>query len=153
MIMIRAGGSLADSAARGDPMATRKKVLIRRFPFRPIRTDTELESAFEVIDELTDRSDLSSVELDYLDVLGDLVEKYEDETVEMPLVSDAKMLQSLIAEYEVEPRELVRRTGISQSALTLVLKGKRALTQEHIEALSKYFGVNPATFLGSGLRA
>ena len=50
--------------------------LIRRFPLRPIRTDTELAAASEMIDELTVRDDLGSTEADYLDVLGDLVEKY-----------------------------------------------------------------------------
>jgi HTH-type transcriptional regulator/antitoxin HigA len=47
---------------------------------------------------LTDRDDLSSTEADYLDVLGDLVERYEDEHVEMPRVSDGEMLRSLMHE-------------------------------------------------------
>jgi hypothetical protein len=51
--------------------------LIRRFPLRPIRTEAELEAASAVIDELPDRDDLSLTESDFLDVLGDLGEKYE----------------------------------------------------------------------------
>ena len=37
-----------------------------------------------MIDELTDRDDPSEAESDYLEVLGDLVRKYEDEHVVMP---------------------------------------------------------------------
>src|SRR5271156_2377122 len=70
--------------------------LIRRFPLRPIRSDDELDAASAIIDELTDRDDLSPTEADFLDVLGDLVEKYEDQHVEMPQVSDAEMLRSLM---------------------------------------------------------
>jgi HTH-type transcriptional regulator / antitoxin HigA len=123
-------------------------VLIRRLPLRPIRNDAELDAAFVVIDELTDRDDLSSAESDYLDVLGDLVEKYEDEHIEMPLVSDAAMLRSLMEEKGVRQADVVRGTGISKTVLSLVLNGKRDLTREHIGALSTYFEVNPAALLG-----
>ena len=123
--------------------------LIWRFPLRPIRSDAELDAASEVIDDLTDRDDLSPAESDYLDVLGDLVEKYEDEHVEMPDVSDAAMLRSLMDEMSVKQVDVVRGTGISKTVLSLVLNGKRDLTREHIGILSKYFGVNPSVFLGS----
>jgi antitoxin component HigA of HigAB toxin-antitoxin module len=43
---------------------------------------------------------------------------------------------------------LVRGTGISKTVLSLLLSGKRDLTREHIRALSKYFDVDPAAFLG-----
>ncbi len=122
--------------------------LIRRFPLRPIRTEAELDAAATIIDELTDRDDLSSTESDYLDVLGDLVEKYEDEHVEMPHVSDAETLRSLMDEKGIKQADVVRGTGISKTVLSLVLHGKRDLTREHIEVLSTYFGVNPAAFLG-----
>jgi HTH-type transcriptional regulator / antitoxin HigA len=102
-----------------------------------------------VVDGLTDRDDLSPAESDYLDVLGDLVEKYEDGHVEMPHVSDAAMLRSLMDEKGVKQVDVVRGTGISKTVLSLVLNGKRDLTREHIGALSKYFGVNPSSFLGS----
>jgi HTH-type transcriptional regulator/antitoxin HigA len=121
--------------------------LIRRFPLRPIRTEDELDAASALIDELTDRDDLSPAEADFLDVLGDLVEKYEDEHVEMPHVSDAEMLRSLMDENEVSQADMARGAGISKTVLSLVLNGRRNLTREHIEALSKFFGVSPAAFL------
>ena len=122
--------------------------LIRRFPLRPIRTDAELDAASAIIDELTVRDDVSSAEADYLEVLGDLVEKYEDEHVEMLHVSDAEMLRSLMDEKGISQADVVRGAGISKTVLSLVLNGKRDLTRQHIEALAKYLGVNPATFLG-----
>ena len=123
--------------------------LIRRFPLRPLRTDAELDAASEMVDELTERDELSPAESDYLDVLGDLVEKYEDGHVEMPHVSDAAMLRSLMDEVGAKQVDVVRGTGISKTVLSLVLNGKRDLTREHIGILSKYFGVNPSSFLGS----
>ncbi len=139
--------SNAPTAALGtDPAYLALRRAVRR---RPIRTDAELDTASEMIDELTDRDDLSATEFDYLDVPGDLVEKYEDEHVEMPHVSDAAMLRSLMDERGVRQAEVVRGTGLSKTVLSLVLNGKRDLTREHIETLAKYFRVNPAAFLGS----
>jgi len=144
----KSGGKSEDNIAGLGGAAPAYLTLICRFPLRPIRTDAELDAAFGLIDELTDRDDLSSAESDYLDVLGDLLEKYEDEHVEMPYVSDATMLRSLMDEKGVRQADVVRGTGISKTVLSLVLHGKRELTREHIGALSKYFGVNPAAFLG-----
>jgi HTH-type transcriptional regulator/antitoxin HigA len=53
--------------------------LVRRFPLRPIRNEKELDRAIAVIDALLDREQLTVAEEDYLDVLGDLVEHYEDQ--------------------------------------------------------------------------
>jgi HTH-type transcriptional regulator/antitoxin HigA len=121
--------------------------LIRRFPLRPIRSEDQLDAAFGVIDELTDRDDLSAAEADYLDVLGDLVERYEDRHVEMPRVGDAAMLRCLMEEKGISQADVVRGAGISKTVLSLVLNGKRDLTREHIEALSKYLGISPVVFL------
>ena len=114
--------------------------LIQRFPLRPIRTDSELESACSMIDELTDRDDPSDAESDYLEVLGDLVRKYEDEHVAMPIVSDAEMLRSLMEENGSRQTDVARGTGMSKTVVSLVLNGKRRLTREHIEALSNSLG-------------
>ena len=123
-------------------------VLIRRFPLRPLRTAAELDEASGVVDALSDRDNLSPAESDYLDVLGDLVERYEDEHVEMPHVGDGTMLRSLMEEKGVRQADVARGTGISKTVLSLVLNGKRELTREHIRVLSTYFGVNPSSFLG-----
>ena len=81
-----------------------------------------------MIDELTDRDDLSEAESDYLEVLGDLVQKYEDEHVAMPLVSDSEMLHSMMEEAGSKQADVVRGTGISKTVISLVLSGKRRLS-------------------------
>jgi antitoxin component HigA of HigAB toxin-antitoxin module len=52
--------------------------LIKRFPLRPIRDDKQNEQAAEICNMLIDRGDsLSQAERDYLEVLTDLIAKYE----------------------------------------------------------------------------
>jgi HTH-type transcriptional regulator / antitoxin HigA len=67
---------------------------------------------------------------------------------QMPYVSDAAMLGSLMEEKGVRQADVIRSTGISKKFLSLLLNGKRELTREHIAVLSKYFEVNPAAFIG-----
>ena len=49
--------------------------LVREFPLRPLRSDSDLDRAIVVIDALTDRAELSPEETDYLEVHSRLVEE------------------------------------------------------------------------------
>jgi HTH-type transcriptional regulator/antitoxin HigA len=120
--------------------------LVRRFALRPIRSDEELGRAIEVIDSLIVRGDLDAEEQDYLDVLTDLVEKYEAEEHPMPPVSDADTLRHLIEARGVTQLKLAADVGIPGSTISEVLGGKRRLTRRHIRALAIYFAVSPAVF-------
>src|SRR5205823_5286538 len=83
-------------AAPAGRAGTRYLALIREFPLRPIRSEAELDQAIAVIDALSDRAELAPEERDYLLVLADLIERYEEEHHPMPPVSGAAMLRHLI---------------------------------------------------------
>jgi HTH-type transcriptional regulator/antitoxin HigA len=121
--------------------------LVRRFPLRPIRTEAELDAAISVIDTLTDRDNLNPGEADYLDVLSDLVERYEEQAHPIGEVSDAEMLAFLIDQKGVKQVDVARATGIAESTLSELLRGKRQLTRAQITKLAAYFGVQPGAFV------
>src|SRR5438105_3548570 len=89
--------------------------LVRQFPLRPLRTDADLDAAVAVIDTLIDRTDLTAPEQDYLDVLSDLVEAYETETVPMRPVGDAVLLRFLIEQRSVTQAQTAAGAGIAES--------------------------------------
>jgi len=120
--------------------------LVRRHPLRPIRSDEELNEAVRMVDSLLDRRDLASDEEDYLEVLSGLIEEYESEAHPMAPVSDAGMLRHLIEAKAVSQTEVSAATGIADSTISEVLKGKRSLNRGHIGKLAKYFGVSPDVF-------
>ncbi len=120
--------------------------LIRRFPLRPLRSDSELDSAIEVIDSLIDRDKLSAPERDYLDVLSGLVKDYEEEAVAIKSVSDSEMIRFLIEAKQVTQSQVAAGTGIAESTVSAVLAGKRKLNRNHIGKLAKYFHVSTAVF-------
>jgi HTH-type transcriptional regulator/antitoxin HigA len=69
---------------------------------RPLRTEADLDAAVAVIDDLIDQAALAP-EQDYLDVLSDLVEAYETETIPMRPVGDAELLRFFDRTQERHP--------------------------------------------------
>lgn len=123
--------------------------LVRRFPLRPIRSERELDRAIAVIDALLDRDRLTQAEEDYLDVLGDLVERYEDEQHPIEDVSEADMLRHLIEAKGVTQAAAARGARVAESTISEVLSGKRRLTRGQIEKLAAYFHVKRAVLLAA----
>lgn len=120
--------------------------LVQRFPLRPIRSDEELERAIFMVNELIDRDERDADEEDYLDVLSDLVEKYETEQHPIPPASDADMLRYLIESWGVTQAKVAADTGIPESTISEILSGKRGLSRTNIGVLARHFHVSPATF-------
>ncbi len=136
-------------AGQNDGTADLYFELVRKFPLRPIRSDAELDAAIAVVDCLIDQEDLSTDEADYLEVLSDLVEKYETEQHPMPDVSDADMLRHLIESRATTLSAIAAATGVAVSTISEILAGKRRLNRRHIGAFADYFHVSSAVFIGA----
>lgn len=131
------------AAARDSYLA-----LVQEFPLRPLRSERDLDRAVEMIDALLARRRLDAGERDYLDVLSDLVESYEEHHHPIEPASDAEMLAFLLDIKQLRQNDLASATGIASSTISEVLAGKRHLTRQHIEKLAAHFRVDPGVFLG-----
>jgi HTH-type transcriptional regulator / antitoxin HigA len=120
--------------------------LVCRFPLRPLRSEAELDKAITMVDSLVDLRRLSRAEQDYLDVLTDIVERYESEAHPIQPVSDSVMLAHLLEARGVTASAVARGTGIAVSTLSEVLNNKRSLNRGHIGKLAAYFGIAPDVF-------
>jgi HTH-type transcriptional regulator/antitoxin HigA len=120
--------------------------LIYWFPLRPIRSDEELDRAIQVIDSLIDRDHLEPDEKDYLDVLSDLVERFEKEHHSISPLPDGELLQHLIETSGTTQAKVARETGIAESTISEVIAGKRKLSRSHIGKLARHFNVQPGAF-------
>ncbi|AGA31631.1 helix-turn-helix domain-containing protein [Singulisphaera acidiphila] len=136
-------------AASGAKVTDRYLELVLRFPLRPIRSEDELTNAISVLNSLIDQEELSTDEDDYLEVLGDLISKYETEHHPRPPVTDGEMLRHLIDAKGTTQAAVATETGIAVSTVSEILSGKRGLNRRHIETLSRHFHVSPAVFIGS----
>jgi HTH-type transcriptional regulator/antitoxin HigA len=120
--------------------------LVKQFPLTRIRDDDHLNAAQEMIDRLLEKN-LDTGEQDYLDVLTDLVESYEDEHYPIPDASEADVLRELMRSNGLSQLKLAREVGISQSTISAILNGTRSLTKEQVVRLAQFFHISPAAFL------
>jgi len=125
--------------------------LVRRFPLVPIRDDAHLKQAHAMIDDLVriPENKLTIGQSDYLQVLGDLASKYEDPQVEAELadISGLDMLKHIMENSGTTQAALARILDLSESAVSLILAGKREITADHARKLGKRFKVAPGLFL------
>jgi HTH-type transcriptional regulator/antitoxin HigA len=91
--------------------------LIRRFPLRPIRSERELAEATRIIDELIAYEQRSPGADAYLDMLSDLVEKYENEHHPVSDASPVEMLQFLIEDRKTNQRAVALGSGMHVSTM------------------------------------
>ncbi len=126
--------------------------LVIEFPLVPIRDDDNLAKAGAMLDQLL-HEDLDRGQQDYLEVLTDLVEKYEEEHVPIPDASESDVLRELMRSHGLSQNALKTRTGIAQSTISAVLNGERSLTKEQVITLAGFFGVSPSAFLPVPSRA
>jgi HTH-type transcriptional regulator/antitoxin HigA len=120
--------------------------LVKQFALIHIRDDDHLAEALDVLDRLV-AQDLDAGAREYVDVLTDLVEAYEDEYVAIPDASEADVLRELMRSNGLTQAALQRKTGISQSTISAVLNGNRSLTKDQVVALAGFFHVSPSAFL------
>jgi HTH-type transcriptional regulator/antitoxin HigA len=124
--------------------------LVRLFPLRPIRSHAELDRANEVAGQLAERGEenLSTDEADYLDVLGDLIEKYEDTHLPMPEhTAPAVELRAYMDARGLSQAEVARAAAVSSSTVSEFLSGKRPLGKRPASRLAAFFGVPIGVFL------
>ncbi len=125
--------------------------LVRQLRLRPISTDVELDRAIAMIDSLISRAELQPDEEDYLDVLSDLVHRYEAEQDPSEPVSDSEMIRFLLQSNEMTQVELAQRSKIASSTISEILAERRKLSRRHIAAVSRVFRVSPAVFFSEAI--
>ncbi|OYV88573.1 MAG: hypothetical protein B7Z73_08285 [Planctomycetia bacterium 21-64-5] len=105
-----------------------------------------MDRAIAAIDRLLARPSLSRDEDDYLDVLSDLVYKYEQAMHPLEAVPDSDMLKHRMEARDLSRAELHRRTGIPLATIAAVLGGKRQLSRQQVSTLAQFFNVSSDAF-------
>ena len=81
----------------------------------------------------------------YLSAVIPFVEQYEKREFPVGSATPEEVLRFFMGEQELSQYDLAKELG-GQPVVSDILRGNRRLSREHIERLSKRFGVAPATF-------
>lgn len=140
---------MASGLANAATMTSYYK-LIRQFPLVQIKNEKHLDEATEVLHSLLGKAERDKGEEEYLSVLTDLIEAYEDEHYPIEGATPAEILGFLVEDRGLSQTELAKKTGIAQSTLSSLISGTRTPTAEHVVILAKFFHVGAEAFLPQG---
>lgn len=123
--------------------------LVRQFPLRPLRSAAAHRRA-RVAYRTVAKQPRTSETNDYLKVLGSLIYEYETPIRERLLsvkFTAADVVEFHLDQHGMSVNALAQKTGIAQSALSQMLRGKRGWSKSAIIKLSKFFKIDPGIFL------
>ena len=115
-----------------------------------IRDKAAYANALEMVRRLAVAPALNEDQTRYLDTLCVLVAAYEKDhrTVGKAKLKPLEVLHEFVAEHRMKVRELGALLGVSESAASMILKGDRGLTLDHVRTLAERFQVSTSLFVG-----
>lgn len=110
-------------------------------------SEEEYEQLVELLDEITDivRDDEAHPLAKMMDVIGVLIEDYEDEHTLEPKGDPISVLKHFMEEYELKQKDFPELG--SQGIVSEILNGKRELNLRQVKALSERFKVPASVFI------
>jgi HTH-type transcriptional regulator/antitoxin HigA len=113
-----------------------------------IRNEEQLAAYTKALYQLTSEPHPTRAQVEAIELLTLLIERYEEAHYSLPKASPADVLRFLLSRHGLRQRDLADDLG-GESVVSEVLSGKRRLNAAHIEQLSKRFKVSPAVFFPS----
>ena len=122
--------------------------LVALFPPRPIRDDIDAQNVEEIVTVMAGHR-LNADQEDYLEVLSELLLKYQRQRfpARYERRSAAQRLRYLLEQSSTSPTQLSKILGCSQSLVSLVLNGRRALSKHNIKKLADHFRLDAGYFM------
>lgn len=120
--------------------------LVRRHPLASIRSETELDAAQAVVDDLLTQ-DLDRGGHAYLEALSDLIIQYERRHHAIAPLPPQKLLAQMLEDRNMSQAELVRATGIPKASVSDLVTGKRPFTVAQMHAIGRVFGLPGSVFM------
>jgi HTH-type transcriptional regulator/antitoxin HigA len=113
---------------------------------RVIHNDDELEAYTDALFQLTALDNPSRVEMEAIELLTLLVERYEQEHYPIPAADPVSVVRLLIEKQNLIQRDLIPQFG-SESAVSMFMTGQRNLTLEQVRKLSTRFKIPADVFI------
>lgn len=113
---------------------------------RPIRSVDEAAALTQLVDALTDLSELSEGQREFIGLIGQLLYDWESEHEEPVEIPPQEVVQVLLEGKHLRQVDLVGPVFPSAPAVSDFLAGRRPLSYERVKRLSEFFGVSPALF-------
>ena len=111
-----------------------------------IHNDAELEMYTDALFRLTALETPSGCEVEAIELLTLLVERYEQEHYSLPDADPVSVVRFLIEQHNLTQRDLIPQFS-SESAVSMFMTGERNLTIEQVRRLSSRFQLPADVFI------
>ena len=115
---------------------------------RVIHSDEELEEYTAALFQLTALESPSPSELEAIELLTLLIERYEQEHFAIPAADPVSVVRFLLEQQGLTQRDLIPQFG-SESAVSMFLSGRRKLTAAQVRKLAARFKLPADIFLAA----
>jgi HTH-type transcriptional regulator/antitoxin HigA len=140
-------GNREEEGGMATVLANPVKMIERGAPHL-IRNEEQLEAYTKALYRLTSEARPTPAQVEAIELLTLLIERYEEEHFELPKASPTDVLRFLLVQHGLKQRDVAADLG-GESVVSEVLSGKRKLNTTHIENLCARFHVSPAVFFPS----
>jgi HTH-type transcriptional regulator/antitoxin HigA len=113
-----------------------------------IHNDEELEAYTDALFELTALENPTRSELEAIELLTLLIERYEETHYPIPAGDAVSVVRFLLEQQELTQRDLIPEFG-SESAVSMFLAKQRKLTLQQVRKLSSRFKLPADVFIQS----
>jgi HTH-type transcriptional regulator/antitoxin HigA len=132
---------------RASVNSKRYAQLLSEIAPQAIQSEDEHERLLSLVEDLMDKGDQRSAEEDaLLELMVVLVKDFEEKHYSLPQAEPAQMLQHLMEERDLKPRDLWDPVG-SKSRVSEILAGKRSISREQAKRLALFFHVPVELFI------
>ena len=111
-----------------------------------IHNEEELEVYTETLFRLTELDDPSPSEIEAMELLTLLIERYEERQFPIPATDPVSVVRFLLDRQQLTQRDLVPQFG-TESAVSMFLSGQRKLNLTQVSRLSARFGLPADVFI------
>jgi len=114
---------------------------------RPIHDEVSYQNTVMVVDALAGFR-LNRDQEDYLEILSQLIEAYEEENLNAQRkISGIELVRYLLDENDMTGDDFAKLLDVDRSVAYKILKGARSLTAEHIRKISERFLISADALL------
>ncbi len=115
----------------------------------PIETQEQYQAALELLEAVWTKvgENPNSPYGSLFILLSERISAYENRNIPIPDAPAHQVLAFLMEQRGLNQSAVAKATGIYQSNLSQVLRGKRKLTLEQIRTLADFFKVEPSVFV------
>jgi len=115
-----------------------------RLKYKIVKTRRQYNSYCKQLDALLSKNRKSDI--DEIELLTLLIEKYDNEQYETPEMNPIQLLKSLMSEHNLRAKDLTEILDLTKGTVSKILNYQKGLSKETIRILADYFSLSQEAF-------